>query len=117
MATKEEIYVSISQDSYRENKSNVLMSKADLLETMKRLHNLKVLARQKQDLKRKLHKILSSTLSDINSIQEKIPTPKIPKTIKKEIVEEIKTKQSLSKRDGIEDELKSIQEKLRELNS
>ena len=83
MATKEELYVSFSPDSYKSNKSNLLMSQADLLTTLKRLHHLKILARQKQDLKKKLHKLFSSTLSEVDSIQDHMPTPKIPKTVQK----------------------------------
>ena len=116
MATKEEIYVSISPDVYRLNKSSVLMSQADTLTTLKRLHNLKVLSRQKQDLKKRLHKLFSSILSEINSIQVKIPTQKIPKEIQKHKQIEIGTKGSSSKRDKIEEELILIQEKLKELN-
>lgn len=93
------------------------MSQADLLGTLKRLHNLTVLARQKQDLKKRLHKLFSSVLSDVDSIQDKMPTPKIPKSIQKEKPEEIKIKkETFAKRDDIEEELKAIQEKLRELN-
>ena len=93
------------------------MSQANLLETLKRLHNLKVLARQKQDLKKRLHKLFSTVLSDIDSLQDKMPTPKVPKSVKKETEVETKVKKSSSKNEEIEDELKAIQEKLRELNS
>lgn len=118
MASKEELFVSVSPEAYRLNKSNVLMSQADLLATLKRLHNLKVLARQKQDLKNRLHKLFSIVSSDIEALQNKMPTPKIPKSIQKDDEEvKEKTKESFAKRDEIEDELKAIQEKLRELNS
>ncbi len=116
MASKEELFVSIPSQAYRINKSNILMSQADLLITLKRLHNLKVLARQKHDLKKRLDKLLSMVSSDVDSIQDKIPTPKVPKSVHKE--EEVKEiKQSFAKRDDIEDELKLIQDKLQELNS
>ncbi|MBT7102547.1 hypothetical protein HN935_03490 [archaeon] len=91
------------------------MSQADLLTTLKRLHHLKILARQKQDLKKKLYKLFASTLSEIDSVQGNMPTPKVPKVVKKK--EEKETKETFTKRDDIEDELLAIQEKLRELNS
>ena len=106
MASKEELYISFSPESYKINKSNLLI---------KRLHHLKILSRQKQDLKKKLYQLFTSTLSEIDSIQDKMPTPKLPKTVQKS--EEPKIKESFAKRDDIEDELKAIQEKLRELNS
>lgn len=115
MATKEELYVLISPDVYRVNKSNILTSQADILAILKRLYALKVLARQKQDFKKKLHKLFTSILLDINSIQNKMPTSKIPKTVKTS--EKIKAKKNSSKYDDIEEELNLIQEKLRELNS
>lgn len=117
MATKEELYVLISPNDYRANKLNILMSQADILAILKRLYNLKVLARQKQDFKTKLHKLFASILSDIDLIQNKIPTPKIPKAIQKEEIEKTTAKKDFSKYKNIEEELRLVQEKLRELNS
>ena len=116
MVDKEELYVSISPDVYRVNKSNILMSQADILETLKRLYHLKVLSIQKQDLKKRLHKLFTLILSDIDSIQDKMPTPKIPKIIQRIEEPEVKIKKDFSKQTGIEEELMLIQEKLRELN-
>ncbi len=115
MATTEELYISLDIENYKINKSNILICQASLLETLKRLHKLKVLSRQKRDLKIKLYKLITSTLSEIDSIQKNMPTPAVPKNVHKTI--ETKSKGSFSMRDDIEDELKLIQEKLRELNS
>jgi len=117
MATKEELFISVSPDVYRISKSNILMSQADLLVTLKRLHNLKVLARQKHDLKKRLHKLFSSVLNGTDSIQDKMPTPKVPKSVHKEDEKpKVGKRESFSKRDDIEDELKLIHEKLQQLN-
>ncbi len=115
MATKEELFVSVSPQVYRLAKSNVLMSQADLLSTLKRLHHLRVLARQKRDLKIRLHKLFESVSNEIDSLRDKMPTSKLPKTIHKEEAPR-KIKESFARRDDIEEELKLIQEKLRELN-
>lgn len=117
MATKEELYISFNPGIYKTSKSGVLMCQADLLGILKQLHNLKVLSRRKQDLKIKLCKLLTSVLSEIDSIQNKMPTPKVPKEIQKSNESKPKPKESFPGRDDIEDELKLIQEKLRELNS
>ena len=93
------------------------MCQANLLENLKRVHNLKVLSRRKQDLKIKLHKMLTSVLSEIDSIQNKMPTPKVPKEVQKSNEATSKPKETFSRRDSIEEELKVIQKKLRELNS
>jgi hypothetical protein len=116
MASKEELFVSLSPSSYRMGKSGALGGQADLLEVLKHLHNLKVLSRQKQDLKKRLHKLLASTIIEIDSIQDKIPTARVPKAVQKPADSEVEPKKDFSKRDDIEEELTKIQEKLRELN-
>ena len=121
MATSEELFISIPPQAYRESKSSGLMSQVELLHSLKHLQNLKVLSRRKSDLKKKFHKLLSSALSQINSLQNKMPTPKIPKTakryIKPKLTEIVKRKSKPSRQDEIEEELKLIQDKLLELNS
>lgn len=110
---------------YRRDKSLTLMSQLYLLQTLKHLQNLKVLSRQKRDLKKRFRKILSSLLSDINSIQNKMPTPEVPEIIKKhehlqinpKIVSDPKPKGVFSRREKIDEELRLIQSKLKELNS
>jgi hypothetical protein len=115
MASKEDIYVSIVPENYRASKSNVLGGQADLLNIMKHQHNLKVLARRKNELKIKLHKLLEGVSKNVDSLQDKIPTSKLPKAMKHEapIEEDAET---FNAREGIENELKTIQEKLRVLN-
>ena len=117
MASEEELFISINPSTYRENKSNILKSQANLLQSLKRLHNLQVITRQKKDFKERLNKLLLTTISKIDLIQNKMPTPKIPRTIKKYEIQEGKSKELFSKRNDIEEELKLIQEKLKELNS
>jgi hypothetical protein len=117
MASKEELFVSISPNSYRENKSNILKSQADLLQSLKRLHSLKILARQKHDLKKRLNKLLSSAATELDSVQDKIPTPRVPKSVHKEEEPRPEPKGTFRKRDDIDEELQLIQQKLRELNS
>lgn len=117
MATKEELYISISPELYRLSKSNILRSQVDFLEKLKRLYHLKVLARQKYDLKKRLHKLIVSTISDIDSIQNKMPTPKLPKTVHRSSESGAKGRESFPGQDDIDDELRLIREKLRELNS
>ncbi|MCK4996840.1 hypothetical protein KAS08_00925 [Candidatus Pacearchaeota archaeon] len=123
MASKEELYVSIDRGVYRGGKSNLLMCQASTLASLKRLYNLKVLARQKNDLKKILLRLMKSVNSEINAIQKRMPTSSIPKTIQVttpiiEIqVEKPKPKQSVSRRSGLDIELRLIQEKLAQLNS
>jgi uncharacterized membrane-anchored protein YjiN (DUF445 family) len=120
MATNEELFVSIPPETYRYGKSAALMSQAGLLRTMKHLQNMKVLARERNDLKKRLLKLLSSTSKKLDSLKNKLPEPEIPKELRKK-----KTKKSaplvktevFEEEDRIEKELKDIQAKLRQLNS
>jgi len=115
MASEEEIYLSVPLPDYKTSKLNTLMAQTDLLQILKKLHNLKVLSRQKSDLKVTLQKLITSTLIQIDSVQNKIPTSNVPKTIRKK--KKIEKKETFSKRSTIEKELQLINEKLRELNS
>ena len=116
MALKQEIYFSVSKDTYRKNKSSVLENQASLLQTLKKLHKLKVLARQKHDLKKRLEKLLASTKAEMVILEKKLPTSELPKAIKP-VKEKIKIELEISKRDDIDNELRLIQEKLAQLNS
>jgi len=119
MASEEELFISVNLDSYRTNKLNILTNQADLLSTLKRLQNLKVMARRKNDLKKKIFRRLITIKNSIATIQKEIPTPHIPKNVKQlgeEIEEPKEVQEQVSRRIEIEDELVTIQEKLRELN-
>ena len=123
MASKEELYISIDQGVYRTGKSNLLIAQASTLGSLKRLYNLKVLARQKNDLKRILFRLMKSVNAQVNAIQKRMPTSSVPKTVhikesELEVVEEKPTrKKPVSRRVGLDLELKAIQEKLAALNA
>lgn len=117
MANKEELYISIDQGIYRGGKSNLLMCQANTLTSLKRLYNLKVLARQKSDLKKILHKLLVLINSDIAAIRNKMPTSSVPKAVQGADAPISKAREISSKKGDIEAELKLIQEKLAQLNS
>lgn len=130
MAKSSELFISVPPQMYLESKSSVLMSQAELLQMLKRLQNLRVLSRRKNDLKKNLHTLIGSITKGINLIQKDMPSSTLPKIIlkhekerekenKKEKAPEVspKTKKPLSKRDIIEEELKLINAKLKALNS
>jgi hypothetical protein len=117
MATKDEIYISLSPETYRQNKSQILKSQADLLNTLKHLHNLKVIAKQKAELKIRLDKLLSGVIKHLDVEKTQLPTPTLPKTVRPEEEAKEPMTYSPSKREAIDKELQSIQEKLKELNA
>ena len=117
MATIEELFISFSPQVYKKNKSAGLMSQSYLLVTLKHLRNLKVLSRQKNDLKKQLYKFLSSLVTQIDSIQNKMPTPKVPKQVRQNEIHTPREEKIFSKKDEIEDELREIHMKLQQLNA
>ena len=121
MATTEELFISVSPQSYRRNKSTILMCQSDLLKILRRLQNIKILMRQRNDYKIQLGKLLSSMSKRTELIQGKMPTAQIPEVVlhKGKITVESKaeSKKTFSKRGEIEEELQLIQDKLQELNS
>ena len=125
MASEEELYISVDSDAYRKSKLNVLTNQLDLLNTLKRLQNLKVLSRRKEDLKKRVLRCISVIKNHLDSIDKAVPTPNIPRVVKKreEEIKEIKDPEAAAKvthaaqkRAEIEDELLTIHEKLRQLN-
>ena len=72
---------------------------------------------KKRDLKKILHGLMSSAISQINHIQEKMPKAKVPKVIQKDKKLKSETKVTFSKRNEIEEELQQIQAKLQQLNA
>ncbi len=117
MAKSEDIFVSISPETYKINKSNILEGQIDLLTIIKKIHNLKVLSKQKNDLKIRMHKLLLTISNQIESLQKKMPKPKVPRGIHIHTTFETKPKKLFSKRDEIEEELKLIRDKLQEINA
>ncbi|NPE26867.1 hypothetical protein HNV12_02600 [Methanococcoides sp. SA1] len=114
---KEEIYVSITPSMYRQNKSNILLSQADLLQSMKKLQNLRILSVQKHELKKELKKLMSSMLLQTKSLKDKMPKLKIPKKMISHERDSVGQKAPSAKKMEIDEELSTIREKLRELNS
>ena len=117
MSNKEDLYVFIENEGYRNSRSQILESEADLLRIMKNMQNLQILGRQKADLKSHLHTQFEVLLGELNLMERNLPkTPPMRVIEVKEITFEEK-EMELSKHDSIDAELREIQEKLRILNS
>lgn len=117
---KEQIYISLKPEIYRQGKSNTLLAQAELLHSMKRIQNLKILTKQKTELKSDLRKFMSSILTQTKALKEKLPNPKIPKELQHhDPSEKISTKKKKkdTKNMEIDEELQFINDKLRQLNS
>ena len=115
----DEVFVSVGWESYKINKSNLLRGQVDILNSLRKLNNLVILCRQKNDLKRKMQKSLSVINSEISSLHERFSNIELPREYKKETKEKERiepSKKNSLKQDSIDAELQVINEKLRILN-
>jgi hypothetical protein len=124
MATKEELYLSIDTRNYIKNKSSLLRCQEDMLKAMKHLYNIKVLTRLKNDLREEFQKLAGSVNEKIKEIQGDMPSSGLPKNMRHKSIEEDtpaeeeeKPEEVLSETWDIESELRTIQEKLNQLNA
>lgn len=118
MAQMNELYVSFQPDEYRIGKSQNLQAQADILNSIKHLKNIKEIREQQALYKTKLYEIFSKILEHIEKLEDKIPTPKVPKSISEKMeVSETKKFKVPTKHDDIDEELMEIKEKLRELTN
>ena len=129
----EEVYLSVKVPTYKHSKSQLLECQINLLNSLKRMHNLRVLARQKHDLKKEFSCLLVQLKEKLVEIGDSIPKPEVPDVIKeKEIKKEKKTskakkdseekaekkkkkEKNFSRRANIDAELHRIQAKLKSL--
>ena len=128
MKSSEQIYISIDPQDYKKDKSLILNSQVDILNTIKHLQNLRKIKEDKTKLKSRLRDLSMQINTQIQSLQNKLPEVKIPKPktekIQEKIIRKLKSaNQSIEhadiqrKHNSIDDELREIQEKLKTLNS
>jgi hypothetical protein len=114
--TFEEIYVSVEQVNYRINKANLLGCQMNLLRCLRILKNLEIYNRQKNDLKKNLHKIMLNVKTEVGSLREKMPEFELPKEVKKELKAKTEVKKDYKKKDAIDIELQEINDKIQKIN-
>jgi len=122
MASKKELYLSLDSQSYRGGKSSILLGEESLIMSLKYLNNLRILSKQKNDIRKKLKKLLTEIISEIDNLETRIPAPEIPLISKEEKnlekkKQKKKQKEVITKKNPLEEELKLIREKLRILNN
>lgn len=125
MADKE-LYISLEPQEYRKNKSYVLSSQIDMLTCMKHIQKIKEIHAEKTRYKAVLYELVSSILFDIEKLQTKFPkVAKLPEKKEQKINPEVKIKlpkepreqkEHINKSLSIEEELREIQARLKQLN-
>jgi len=133
----EELYISINKEDFGTARYNSLSARADILKSLKSLHNIQIIKKQKNELRRRLKTLLGElrasfdrleqnmpspeqALLELNSIREKLQEQKTGEVNKEmgDKKQEQKEKQKpRTKRDEFDEELMEIQEKLNKLNS
>jgi len=123
MSGESKLYVSMGPLVYKAGKSSVLTAQVDLLKIIKHLRTLKRLSKEKGDLKRELHKGLEELSKHLETFDQKMPHPDIPKKFlhkwkkkKQEVRVDKLEEPKVKKHDALDSELLKIQEKLRMLN-
>jgi len=124
---QEKVYLSFDFQNYTRAKSTLLRSEIDLLNSMKRLHNIERITAEEARLKSKLAELFNTLSFYLGQLEEKIPSNVIhpyqekQKNLKKEFSEIAVKPKSSDKTDNkisnIENELLEIQEKLRKMNA
>jgi hypothetical protein len=123
---KEDLYVSIPQDKYRENKQEILNTEITLLNILKHLETIRQIRREKADLKIQLKQQIISMIERVNKLKAELPELPAERHgthekhnigIKEITREKHFDKDSERKMMEIEKELREINDKLRKLNS
>lgn len=115
MAEKKQLYVSLGHQEYKNAKTGLLESQADLLKTLKHLTRLKQIKNEKTKLKQELHQIFSSLLQDLENVEENMPTPNIPKKIRDELNNTENNQLTSLNHKDLEDQENSLDQELFEI--
>ena len=117
---KRQLYVSFEPQEYKQNKANLLNAQMELLNIVRHLQKFKQIKNHKAKLKQDLHSFFLEVKEDLESLEQNLPTPAVPKTVKKysEDATPIYIEAQIEQKNRtIESELREIQGKLRELKN
>ncbi len=93
MKTQEVIHVKLETNEALLGKRNLLQTQADLLEIAKSIRQYKKLRIEEMNLKLKISRRLKTFKQKSTQLQQVLPKIKIPKILKKEDLEELKTQE------------------------
>lgn len=112
MTSENLLHIRLNRDELINSKKEILSTEADLIRILQTLKKYHLLRTNELKLKAKFLKKLKETKVEIKKLEEILPKPKIPKSLK-EIgkIKEI----SEAKKGNLEIQLEEIQRKLREL--
>jgi hypothetical protein len=119
----EGIYISLTSDEQRKNRSEILMIQSDVITLIKKISELEDLRKEKREVSSKLAQEYISLIKKLKTLDSEMPSPQMPKpknvekTIPKVEVEPKikKPKNEKSKHHDLEEELLEIQRQLKML--
>jgi len=128
VAKNQEIYISIEPAEYRRQKSLVLGSQMDILNSIKHIQSIQKIKAEKAKMKILLKNLADSIGEDIDNLRAKLPkvkelkqkqekAPKQEKTKEKIIIEQKELHAISNRKRTIDDELRELQNKIKMLNS
>lgn len=118
MVQEKEVYISIRPEEYKHNRSQLLNTQMDILDALKHLEKLKLIRKQQNIFKQKVHLCFEKIIFEIEGLEKILPNSHIPKIVKTHKIKEsiLKEDKKTTKEERIEQELLDIQEKLKILN-
>lgn len=117
----------------KSTKEDILLSEQSILKITRHLKNYKLLRLEELRIKAKLHKTIREVLTNLANLDKNIPKIKAPpllkhhfeeyeehvelqkEKVKTQVKEKIKTSKQINEDDDIEEQIRQIQEKLRQL--
>ncbi|MEM4330949.1 MAG: hypothetical protein QW273_03000 [Candidatus Pacearchaeota archaeon] len=121
------VFIPLSYEEYKKGKINLLSSEIKVLESVRRINQIKEIKRQKELLRKEFYKRVEETIFLINQLKNFIPNLKKDYSIfRREKVEEKKEniysessihKENEERTDKLDRELKEIQDKLNALTA
>ncbi len=81
MATKQELYISLDPQEYKQGKTQILNAELEVITNIRHAKTMKKLAAQKRVLKLRLHKLFENLANSTDFIESHMPTPSIPKSL------------------------------------
>jgi len=99
---EKQVFVSFKKPLYKENKSDLLMCKTNIIVLQKSLVNLHAIRSNKKRLLNLLFKLAQSTEITAKKLDNKIPDSSIPKELKiKQLKKELTKKKAIQKKEII----------------
>lgn len=116
MSSESVIHIRLDYMEALKARRSVLSSELNSLNIAKKILRYREIRMEELGLKSKLYGIIKETKSNIRKLQILLPSPKVPKIVKREqVIEKQVQEKDRSDESGIESQLREIQRRLNDL--